>query len=295
MSNDLDIQDGGTDYGTQIEEFGSVLSRQQAELNRSGETIKSLRGELDKNSSITEKLRKVFVGDDEAPDPYKQRSASFEALAAELDREALEDQKRGGKGLPLTTKIGKELSEFARATLTQNQKLEQDIKELKNKVDVQSNPAVQNMQRITMVADNMTDEALEVMYPGEDSAQVRQFMGDSVRTMINKEIRQMVKNNELDDIKKLNNPKAVRGMVNHFMAQILPPKAREILENERIQNEPANPKDLMIAFREASTNLENAETDKERNHWDKIVTSLRQDFLAETMGKGGSINKLLKR
>jgi len=295
MSNDLDIQDGGADYGTQIEEFGSVLSRQQAELNRSGETIKSLRGELDKNSSITEKLRKVFVGDDEAPDPYKQRSASFEALAAELDREALEDQKRGGKGLPLTTKIGKELSEFARATLTQNQKLEQDIKELKNKVDVQSNPAVQNMQRITMVADNMTDEALEVMYPGEDSAQVRQFMGDSVRTMINKEIRQMVKNNELDDIKKLNNPKAVRGMVNHFMAQILPPKAREILENERIQNEPANPKDLMIAFREASTNLENAETDKERNHWDKIVTSLRQDFLAETMGKGGSINKLLKR
>jgi len=295
MSIDLDIQDSGNDYGTQIEEFGSVLSRQQAELNRSGETIKSLRGELDKNSSITEKLRKVFVGDDEAPDPYKQRSASFEALAAELDREALEDQKRGGKGLPLTTKIGKELSEFARATLTQNQKLEQDIKELKNKVDVQSNPAVQNMQRITMVADNMTDEALEVMYPGEDSAQVRQFMGDSVRTMINKEIRQMVKNNEMDDIKKLNNPKAVRGMVNHFMAQILPPKAREILENERIQNEPANPKDLMIAFREASTNLENAETDKERNHWDKIVTSLRQDFLAETMGKGGSINKLLKR
>ena len=295
MSIDLDIQDGGNDYGTQIEEFGSVLSRQQAELNRSGETIKTLRGELDKNSSITEKLRKVFVGDDEAPDPYKQRSASFEALAAELDREALEDQKRGGKGLPLTTKIGKELSEFARATLTQNQKLEQDIKELKNKVDVQSNPAVQNMQRITMVADNMTDEALEVMYPGEDSAQVRQFMGDSVRTMINKEIRQMVKNNEMDDIKKLNNPKAVRGMVNHFMAQILPPKAREILENERIQNEPANPKDLMIAFREASTNLENAETDKERNHWDKIVTSLRQDFLAETMGKGGSINKLLKR
>lgn len=289
-----DIQQSNVpDYGAQIEEFGSLLSRQQAELLKSGDTIKSLKDDLGQTKSITERLRKVFV-EDEAPDPYKQKHASFEALAAELDREALEDQKRGGKGLPLTTKIGKELSDFARSTLAQNQKLEQEIAEIKKRQEMQSNPAVQSMQRITTVADNMTDEALEVMYPGEESSQVRELMSENVRGMINKEIREMVTNKEFDNLKKLNNPKAVRSMVNHFMAQILPPKARQILDNERLQNQAPNPKDLMAAFREASQKLNEAETPAEVRHWDNIVTELRQDILAETVGrKGGSINSVL--
>jgi len=290
-----DIQPDLPDYGPQIEEFGSLLKKTQAELAEKDKTLSSLKSELGEQKSFADKLRKVFVGDEESkPDPYAQRQAAFEALARELDSAALEDQKKGGKGLPLTTKIGKELSDFARSTLSQNQKLEKELADLKKAVELQGNPAFQNMQRINLVAENMADEALEVMYPGEESKQVRDFMGNSIKQMVQNEIRTMVQNQEYDDLKKLNNPKAVRAMVNHFAAQILPPKAREILDNDRIKNEPANPKDLMMSFREASQKLQEAETPAEQRHWANIVESLRQDFLAETVGKrGGSINNIL--
>lgn len=280
------------DYSQQIEDFGTTLLKQQEALRERDETISTLKGDLDGTKSTIDKLRKVFVNDD---DKKPDRGADFKKLLAEVNDAELEDKKRGGKGLPLTTKIGKQFSEFAQTTLEKNEKLEKELEDMKKQMGLQSNPAFQNMQRINHVAENMVDEALDKLYGEEDDTkQVKSFQGDSIKSMIQKEIRDMIEKKEYDNLKKLNNPKNVRGMVSHFAKQILPPKVRQILDEEHLKNQPADPKQLMSALKEANAKLAAAETDAEFRHWEKIATEIRQDFLAETMGKkGGSINSIL--
>jgi hypothetical protein len=285
-------QSDDIDYSQQIEDFGETLLRQQEALKESGATISSLKGELEGTRTTIDKLRKVFVNEEE---PKQDKKAEFKKLLDDVNNAELEDKRRGGKGLPLTTKIGKEFSEFAQTTLEKNEKLEKEVAEMKKQLELQSNSAFQNMQRVSHVAENMVEEALDKLYGDDpDAKQVKEFQGESIKAMIHKEIKDMVSKKEYDNIKKLNNPKNVRAMVSHFASKILPPKVRQILDEEHIKNQPEDPKQLMLALREANKKVAEAETDAEYRHWENIVADIRQRYLAETMGKkGGSINSIL--
>lgn len=282
------------DFTDQIKDMGELL--QQQKLDSEG-TIKGLKGDLDANKATMDRLRKALSNEpDKVVSESQRRISAFEALAFELDEAALDDQRRGGKGLPLTTKIGKQLSEFARNTLAENEKLREQIAKIEGRQNLQDNTAYQSLQKINHTAETFIDEALSTLYGADEANEdVRGFQAQSINTMIKKEIKGMLDTNDYASIKALSNPKNVRSMVNHFMAQILPPKVRQMMDDDRIKNEPDNPAKLMSALKEANKKVTEAQTQQDYDFWVKTATELRQSFLAakNDSKKGGGINAML--
>lgn len=143
--DDQDHPNQQFDFTDQIQDLGTLL--QQQKLDSEG-TIKGLKGDLDANKATMDRLRKAFSNEpDKVVSDSQRRISAFEALTSELDEAALDDQRRGGKGLPLTMKIGKQLSEFARNTLAENEKLREKLDKIESRQNLQDNSAYQSLQK----------------------------------------------------------------------------------------------------------------------------------------------------
>ena len=75
------------------------------------------------------------------------------------------------------------------------------------------------------------------------------------------------------------NPEYQKRLVMHHVEQIIPPKARELLRNEKIQNTPMSNQDLWQAFREAGEKYKDNPTMRQ-----KIQTSIRQEIISRKFG-----------
>jgi hypothetical protein len=274
------------DQGGEVIDYGEILARHQSELARSGKTVEELRNELGKTHGTIDRVRKAFVGDDETEkqSPYQRRIASYNDLGKYLQQEALENQKKGGQGLPVTTKIGQQLVELGLESEQRAETLERELAEIKAKLKRQENPAWQGLERAAFIMEGMVDEGLESLYgTAGESKQIRAAQFNAVTARINAEIQDLMKNDPEALLKVQRNPKVMRRMVNHFMAEMLPPKVRSMLDDERIKNEPFESRDLMQAFAEAreawETALE-AGNDKDATQYSNLMTSIRHDILA---------------
>lgn len=293
-----DNQSQETTEQTPVVDYGEILARHQTELARSGKTVEALREELGKTHGTIDRVRKAFTGDQEQQvTPYQQRMRDFDDLAAYLDQEALENQKQGGQGLPITTKIGKQLAAYGKAAEARAEKLEQELEEIKAQIKRQQNPAFQGLERAGFIMEGMVDDALEQMYGAEaTSKQIRASQFNAVTSRINEEIKDLMKNDPEALLKVQRNPKIMRQMVNHFMAEMLPPKVRTMMDEERIKNEPMDARTLYQAFAEAKEQLfEAQEKGDERSAatYSNLMDEIRRDILATQISgrRGGTVDK----
>lgn len=292
-----DATDGGDDSGPVVD-YGQILAQQQHELARTGKTVEALRSELGKSHDIIGRVQKAFTGEQEEKlSPYQQRMRQFDELAEYLDQEALESQRRGGQGLPITTKIGKQLAEYGREAEARAEKLEQELEQIKAQLKRQQNPAYQGLERAAFIMEGMVDEGLQQMYgadPGTKQIRAAQF--NAVTARINEEIKDLMQNDPEALLKVQRNPKVMRNMVNHFMAEMLPPKVKAMMDEERIKNEPMDSRSLFQAFAEAREGYDAAVAkgdERTAQHFSNLITDIRRDILAQQIGgrRGGSIDK----
>lgn len=278
-------QGGGDDGGPAID-FGEILAQHQSELARTGKTVEDLRAELGKSKGDMDRVRKAFVGEDEGQkqSPYQRRMSAYEDLGKYLQQEALENQRQGGKGLPITSKIGQQLVELGVESEKRAEVLERELSEIKAKLKRQENPAWQGLERAAFIMEGMVSEGLESLYGGAaGSKQIREAQFNAVTARINSEIQDLMKNDPDALLKVQRNPKIMRKMVNHFMAEMLPPKVRTMLDDERIKNEPFEARDLVQAFAEAREQWEAAlesGNEKQATEFSNLMTSIRHDILA---------------
>lgn len=262
--------------------YDDIIAEQVNELTGQKKIIQGLRTELDGTKNVLGRMRDIF-----APTEKKTKEVRKIDEMAELDRlldeASLEDQKKGGKGLPLTTKIGKNLSEFARSAIQKNQSLEKQLTELQKRVETESSPAYRDFQKVLGGAETFVEDALEALYPGDENKDVKGYQASAVMDLVRREIKEMVDKGETDNIKKLKNPKVVRNMVNHMMSQILPPKVRTMLDNERIANTPETEEGLLADLKEAQEKFKKAGSKKEQEQYGRIAKEIRGKYFAEKM------------
>lgn len=270
--------------GAPVVDYGEILARHQAEHARTGKTVESLRSELEQSRGVLGRVQKAFTGEQEKKlSPYQQRMQEFDELGQYLDQEALESQKRGGQGLPITTKIGKQLAEYGKAAEARAEKLEAELAQMKEAIKRQQNPAYQGLERAAFIMEGMVDEGLEQLYGAQDASKgIRAAQFNAVTVRINDEIKDLMANEPETLLKIQRNPKLMRKMVNHFMAEMLPPKVRQHMDNERIQNEPMGQQELWQAFAEAKREWETALSagdERAAAHYSGLMTSVRHDIL----------------
>lgn len=290
---DTTPQDNG-----QVIDYGEMLRNQQDELARTGKTVEELRQELGKSHGVLGRVQKAFSGEEEEKlTPYQQRMREFDELATYLDQQSLESQKQGGQGLPITTKIGKQLATYGKEAEARAEKLEQEVAALKDAMKRQQNPAFQGLERAAFIMEGMVDEGLESLYGADaNSKNIRAAQFNAVTARINSEIKDLMKNDPEALLKVQRNPKIMRKMVNHFMAEMLPPKVREMMDQERIQNTPMDVRDLYQAFAEAREQWQEAQSkgdEKSETQYSNLMTSIRHDILATQQGarRGGTPDK----
>lgn len=283
-----------------VVDFGEILAQHQSELARTGKTVETLRGELAKRDTQFDRVRKAFAGEEgEKLTPRQQRMQHFDALSAEMEQVAKEH------GLPLTTKIGKEFASYAKEMASENESLHQELEAIKEAIKRQQNPAFQGLERAAFIMEGMVDDALGQMYGQEPgSKQIRAAQFNAVTARINEEIKDLMRNDPDALLKVQRNPKIMRNMVNHFMAEMLPPKVRGMLEDDQIKNTPMSQRELYQAFseaREAYDSALSAGEKKKADHYSNLITDLRREILANQIGgrKGGtnekpSLNNLMK-
>ncbi len=269
-------------------DYAEILQQQQQALQQTGKTVEELRRQLGDSHETMTRVKDAFAGK-QAPEvnPYQAKISQYEELQNYYAEEALKHQRAGGSGMPLTTKAGLELAKLGIESERRAESLQKELNDIKLRLDKQSNPNLQGLERAAHVMEGMVSDGLEQMYPGQDSRQIRAAQYDAITHRINAEIKDLMKNDPDTLLRIQRDPKHMRSMVNHFMAEILPPKVRTMLEDQRIQETPMDVRELYSAFGEAKEQLEAAmkKDDKKATHEaSRWMDKIRQDILAVQYG-----------
>ncbi len=280
-------------------DYGQVLAEHQARFAEQGKTVSALKGKLAETEGQFARVRKAFVGEEEkAPNEYETRVGEHNKLMDYFLQQGLEAE-RAGKPMPLTVTLGTKLAQLGIQAEERAQALEAQLAELTAGLKRQQNPAFRQTEQAAAIMEGMVQEAIGQVYGDDPSGEVtRGVQYDAVCARINAEIKDLMKNEPQTWAKVRSNPKAMRNMVNHFMGDLIPPAVRAQMEHQKIMDTPQTAQELWTAFREARAGMENADSDRERAHYSRIMDEIRPDLLA-LQGAGRrdeskpSLNRLL--
>jgi hypothetical protein len=198
-----------------------------------------LKGAVERSTKMVERISSAFK--DEQPEDEDDDTRDQRLLDMFLDA-ALEDQKSGGKGMPLTTKLAmetvglkKQLREMAAA-----------MKDLSTKQQVSTSAEFKYDQDAFSKIDMQVQDAISSIYGDVD-----QHLFEAVSKDIGKEIQRLKtdKPQAWEQIRR--NPEYLKRMSMHFVEKKIPPRAREMLNAEKEKNTPMTDKELRQAFKEA--------------------------------------------
>lgn len=290
-------------------DYGEILARQENALAQQGQLITSLRGELGKRDQTWNKVKEALTGEPQQRlTPAQERQQRMRGLVAKVKEDAQESLRAGLSGMPHTVKVTEELAEYVSAADERADRLEAELRKAIERLDRQQNPAFAAMERAGFIMEGMVDESLVALYgDGPETEKVRGAQYDAITALINQEIKDLIASKKPEDkaalLKIQRNPKVMRSMVNHFAAQVIPPKVRAAMDQERLENEPDTAEGLISALAEAKQEYEKASEAgdaKRADFYSNLITKIRRDFLAfQQYGKknqsgGQSINSLVQ-
>lgn len=281
---------GGAQQLPDSPEFQSfVRSFQQRESQLKTE-LEQLRGKTSESDAVLTRLRDALnPGKKETVDPRVQRRQHAESRLDYMLQAALESE-RAGRPMPLTANLAADLYEYQIEQTEKEARLMTELTEMKQKLDQATNPNTMIDVQAFTTMDSQLQQAIGVVFgQGEEYAPQRQAQFRAVSQQIVSEIKDLQKAEPQtwDEIRR--SPQKLQRMVNYFVEQNLPPRARQILQQEQIMREPQSIDNMLQAFREAHE----AYRDDPRQ-LQRVVPEIRAQILAEMMnerrGKRGRAN-----
>lgn len=228
------------------------LKTQGSELQKAQGLIDQLRQQQARDGGTLDKIRKVFVPDDQpAPDPIAQDIARHEAGIDQALQTAIEHE-RIGRPIPETIKAQIETHQLAIQMLNEKRERDRTIDELKKKVGHLSDSGNVIDTIAFSQLDNHIMNAMQTIYGSDDKYGLQKnAQYQTVALMVGDEIKRLKKEDPAtwDMIRR--QPEKQRHMVNWFVEQNMPPKARLILEQEHLRNTPMTHDELYQAHTEA--------------------------------------------
>ena len=203
-----------------------------------------------KAEAHSERIRRAASGEGE---PRPVEVDPYERLVDKYLDAALKNKEQGGQGMPLTTELAIELSKLGKQSTAQN-KL---IMELKAQLEQQQNPVYQGDRAAYNALDHHLQTAVEGVF---GSADPEMFQAAAAKTVEFVKKLQAEKPAEWDKIRR--NPDYLKRIAEYHVELTIPPKVRERMNQERVQNTPLSVDDLKQAMREADVEYANNPTQR---------------------------------
>ena len=225
-------QDNGsaTDYLEELKGKVSEIDSERVEL----------RGAVERSNKTLERIQSAFKeesGDDEPDDEVKDQRLLDMFLDA-----AMEDQKAGGKGMPLTTKLAMETVGLKKML----REIRSELGRLGETQKVTSSPEFKYDQDAYSKIDMQVQDSIAAIY-----GEVDPHLFEAVSKDIGKEIQRLRTESPKTWEEIRRNPEYIRRMSMHFVEKKIPPKAREMLREEKERNTEMSDKELHKAMKEA--------------------------------------------
>ncbi len=251
----------------QTVDASQYLEKMQGIESELGNTKKAL-SETSKTAKeaqeLVSRMKQVFGEEKAGPTEEQQDEAQLDEFLSTI----LEYQKQGIE-VPMTAKIAMKLMETRMDNRKKISQLENQLKKVTDKQDFLADPNVAQDNAVFGAMDNHLHEALDGLYGNVDPN-----MFEAVARSISKEVARLKAEKPEDWAQVKRSPEIQRNMVNHFARRAVPPKALEVMQNEKIKNTPLTEHDLITAFREAN----DIEDPKERQ---EVKTKIRQELWAQ--------------
>lgn len=242
-----------TDYSELLEQAQSELGQTQEELGYTKQELATIRQATEQNQRTLDSIRQIFAPDNRAaPTKGTKTKARAERMMEEFLQAALADKSRGGTGLPLTTTLATEFFQKMMEDADENEKLRSDIEELKKQTKRATDPSAALDLMAFADFDGKIMSALNTVYgAGDEYGQQKDAQYKAICMQIEQEIRDLKENDPdvWDRVRRNGTDRAK--MVGHFVKLNIPPKARELLEEQQIRDTPLTLEDTYQAFLEA--------------------------------------------
>ncbi len=271
-------------------DFRSLYETSQKELadlrGKHGETsrtIELMRKKTDAQEGTLAKLRQAFVPesapDYKAPDPVQDKVGKLEQELDFYIQKGFEAEK-GGSPIPLTIQSAIRDITGQIEYLRESSEQKRTIAELQAKLNQQADPQRQLDGQAYQHIDGFLVRALDTLYgPGDDTLEAKNSQWTAAIQRLKAEVQNLQQNHADVWDKARRSPEKLQRLVNHVVTQNMPPKARQIIETERLRSEPITEKELWTALTEAKR----IPDPKKR---EQTATMIRREIWASKFNKG---------
>lgn len=268
--------------GQEEPDYREAFARSQKELDElrgkhseTSRTLDVLRKKSDGAEQTLNKLRQVFVPEqDQTPDPVESEVAKLEAALDYYIQKGFEAEKAGSP-IPLTVDNAIRQIQHQISSLRKTSQLEATVAKLEKQLQQTQDPQRQLDGQAYQQIDGFLVRALDTMYgTGDEALMAKNAAWTANIQQLKAEVQNLQQNHPDVWDKARRSPEKLQRLVHHIVQQSMPPRARQIIETERLRKEPITMKELWKAHSEAGQ-IQNT---RERA---KIQTQIRQAIWAQ--------------
>lgn len=284
--------EGSADISQILEQHRQALEQQTSLFGQSQNEIKTLKDQNAATQAVLDRIKNAVGGgkaeDAAEADPFAAQIQHYTGLIDEYLGAAIEHE-RQGKPIPLTVKNAIESFQGHIKQLELNRSMSAELAKLKQQVAKATDPSHAIDQQAYGNIDSFVISGLDTVYGhGDQMEEVKTAQFRTVTQQITNEVKRLHKEDPdmWDRIRR--NPADQRKLVNHFIKLSVPPRARELMEEDQIRKTPVTLPMLQEAWQESKEIKDPAQRAK-------IQSVLRHQILEATVMKGrggGSINNL---
>lgn len=265
------------DYRSAFDQTAKELEDLKGKYGEASRTLDVLRKKTDSQDQLLGKLRGVFVPESDpsyqAPDPV---AAEIETLERELDHYIAEGFKAEKAGAPIPLTINNAIRSITGQikTLKDTAELKKTVATLQAQLKQTNDPNRQLDGQAYQHIDGFLVRALDTLYgPGDEHLPAKNAQWTAAIQQLKAEVTSIQKEHpDLWD-KVRRDPVRLQRLVNHVVTRNMPPKARQIIETERLRAEPMTEGELWKAYGEA----QKIQDPRKRN---QMMTAVRREILA---------------
>lgn len=261
--------------GADAVDFQAMLEAMQSDKAQQESRYQELEGRHKETSQVLDRLKSALVGGKEELSPIDQKIASYEQQLEHYMQAAIEAERRG-QPIPLTTNLAIQLFQGRIEQERERERFAQEIAALKRATAQANDPQTQIDNQTFQNLDSHVLNAMDTLY-GKAPNDVKSYQFQAVTKALGAEIKDLKRNDPELWSEITRDPRRQERMVQHFVKQTIPPKAREILMEDQIRREPMTTAELYSAFRETA----NIEDPNERQ---RIRVAIRQEIVGRQFG-----------
>lgn len=238
-------------------------------VQQQNQELESLKSQHKQNSSLLDGLKNLFTGKEEKPDPlqsFREKQDYYLQTALQAERD--------GNPIPLTANLATDFYDSQITQAEKEQALMQEIQELKKQVSTLKDPRARSANEAYRNIDNLISKNIDKIYGHDDSMmQVKETQFNAVATTLSNQIKEIQKNHPDVWAEIERSPDKQERLVSAIVSKSLPPKVRQMIEDDHVKRTPMADGELLQAFAELKQ-MPDDFPDKA-----KIMGQLRQEIL----------------